>query len=101
MKIKKGDTVKILAGKDKGKTGKVATVFPGANKVVIEGANMRKKHLRPRKQGQKGQIVQIPAPIDLSNAMIICSSCKKPTRIGVKFSGDKKQRVCKKCGAEI
>lgn len=101
MIIKKGDNVKIMAGKDRGKTGKVAASFPRENKVLIDGINLRKKHLRPRKQGQKGQIVQVPHPLFASSVMLVCPSCGKTARVGRKIAGDKKLRVCKKCGAEI
>ncbi len=101
MKIKKGDNVKIISGKDKGKIGKVTKSFPVKNKIIVEGANLRKKHMRPTKQGQKGQMVQIAMPMDVSNAIIMCGSCNKPTRVGMRMSGEKKSRVCKKCGADL
>jgi len=101
MKIKKGDTVKIISGKDRGKTGKVTHAFPRENKIVVEGVNIHKKHTRPKKQGQKGQIIQMPMPIHVSNAMIICSNCSRPARIASKKVGTKKIRVCKKCNGEI
>ncbi len=111
MKIKKNDNVMIISGKDRGKSGKVLEVFSADNKIRVEGINLRKKHTRPKKQGQKGQIVLIPLPVSASNAMLICSSCNKPRRVGYKLfsaiggsaSGgeNKKTRVCKKCGSEI
>lgn len=101
MKIKKGDTVKIISGKDRGKSGKITVVLSENNRIVVEGVNMRKKHTRPKRQGQKGQIVQMPMPVHVSNAMLICSSCNKTTRISVKKTGNKKTRICKKCGAEL
>lgn len=101
MLIKKDDNVKIISGKDAGKTGKVTVVLPKENRIVVDGINVRKKHSRPRKQGKKGQIVQIAMPIHASNAVIVCSSCNKPTRISKKLVGRKKIRVCKKCGAEL
>ena len=101
MKIKKGDTVKIMAGKDKGKTGKVSKVFPLEEKIIVEGVNIKNKNMKPRKQGQKGHVAQIVAPFNVSNAMIICSSCGKTTRIGYKTEGEKKMRVCKKCNGTI
>lgn len=101
MKIKKNDTVKIISGKDKGKTGKVTHVLVGENKIVVEGVNIHKKHSRPKKQGQKGQIIQMPKPISASTAMVVCTSCNKPVRLGRKTVGVKKFRVCKKCGAEM
>ncbi len=101
MKTKKGDTVKIISGKNRGKTGKITLVFPKKNKIVVEGVNIRKRHTRPKKQGQKGQIIQMPMPIDVSNAVLICSRCSKPTRVGSRVVGAKKIRICKKCNGEI
>lgn len=101
MKIKKGDTVKIMAGKDRGKVGKVARVIPSEGKIIVEGMNIKKKHVRPKKQRQKGQIVRISAPFYASSAMIVCSFCGKTARIGYKNEGKKKTRVCKKCGAAV
>lgn len=103
MNIKKNDKVKILTGKDKGKTGKVLQVFPLKNKASVEGLNLLIKHMRPRRQGEKGQRIEFPAPMDLSNLMLICLKCGKPTRVGYKIvnleNGKKKKfRVCKKCG---
>jgi len=106
MVIKKGDRVKILAGKDKGKTGKVLQVFTGRNKASIEGLNLLIKHMRPRRQGEKGQRIEFPAPMDLSNLALVCPKCNKPARVGHKTveiaqegkKGKKqKNRVCKKC----
>ncbi len=85
MKIKKNDKVKITAGKDKGKTGKVLQVFPSRNKASIEGLNLLIKHMRPRKQGEKGQRIEFPAPMDLSNMMLVCPKCNKPARIRFKY----------------
>jgi len=101
MKIHKNDNVMAISGKDRGKTGKVLRVFPKTNKVVIEGINIRKKHSRPKKQGQKGQIIQIPAAMDASNVMLVCSACNKPRRAGYKIFENKRTRVCKNCGSEI
>lgn len=101
MKIKKGDSVMIISGKDRGKSGKVLRVFPKENKIVIEGVNIKRKHARSKRQGQKGQIIQKPAPIDASNAMLICSTCNKPRRAGYKIFENKKTRICKKCGSAI
>ncbi|MCX6763814.1 MAG: 50S ribosomal protein L24 [Candidatus Moranbacteria bacterium] len=101
MKIKKGDKVKSIAGKDRGKTGKVLKVFPEKNKVIVEGLNLIKKHVKPRKEGEKGQRVEIPAKINVSNLMLVCPKCGKATRFGYKFSGDIKSRFCKKCQSEI
>lgn len=99
MKIRKGDNVIIIAGKDKGKTGKVLRVFPKNNSVVVEGLNISKKHQRAKKSGTKGQIVDISMPIDVSNVTI--SNGGKRTRIGKKLVGDNFVRVDKKTGKEI
>jgi len=101
MKIKKGDQVLIITGKDRGRTGKVIKALPKERKVIVEGLNIKKKHVRPRREGEKGKIVEIPGPIDVSNVKLICPKCKKPCRVGYKFVGEKKVRICKKCKAEI
>lgn len=104
MKIKKGDKVIILSGKDKGKTGKVLQVFVAEKRVVIEGLNLLLKHQRPKKQGEKGQRIQFPAPMNISNVSLICPKCNKRTRVGYQIikSEDKsnkkiKNRICQKC----
>ena len=105
MKIKKGDKVKILTGKDKGKIGKVLQVFESANRASVEGLNLLVKHMRPRKQGEKGQRIEFPAPINLSNVMLVCPKCDRPTRVAHKYlevmkndiKHKKKVRICKKC----
>ena len=102
MRIKKNDTVLIISGKDKGKQGKVLDVFPKEEKIVVEGVNFRKKHQRPKKSGEKGQIITMPGPLSISNAKLVCPKCGKPARIGYKLTEDgKKYRICKKCGQEI
>src|SRR3989344_627868 len=100
MNIKKGDNVKMLNGKDRGKTGKVLFAFPSEGKVVVEGLNKVARHLRPKKQGQKGQIVHKERAVDAAKVMLVCKNCGKTTRLGHKSIGDKKMRICKKCGAE-
>lgn len=97
MKIKKDDNVLIISGKDRGRKAKVLQVFPKKGKLVVEGMNIRKKHRRPRREGEKGQVVEIPAPMDSSNIKLLCPKCNKPTRVGYKLEGEKKHRVCKKC----
>lgn len=97
MKIKTNDQVHIMRGKDAGKTGKVVQVFPTENKVVVDGMNIMKKHVRARGEGQKGQVLELSAPINVSNVMLICSKCGKPTRVGYKKDGDTKKRFCKQC----
>lgn len=101
MKIKKDDTVLIISGKDRGRKGKVLRAFPKEQKILIEGINLKKKHLRPKREGEKGQIVEIPAQINISNVKLICPKCQKATRVGYKVEKDKKYRICKKCGKEI
>lgn len=101
MKIHKNDNVMIISGKDRGKSGKVLRVFPEKNAIAVEGINLRKKHVRSKQQGQKGQIIQVPALIHASNVMLICPACNKPVRVGYKIFETKKVRICKKCGTEI
>ena len=102
MKIKKGDKVKIIAGKDKGKTGKVLQVFPSRKRASIEGLNLLIKHMRPRRQGEQGQRIEFPAPMNISNMMFLCPRCGKPSRIGYKTVGkdDAKKQASKPEGAE-
>ncbi|MBT4277791.1 50S ribosomal protein L24 [Candidatus Falkowbacteria bacterium] len=98
MKIKKGDKVKIINGKDRGKSGKVLKVSKTAGKISVEGLNLRVKHMRPKKQGEKGQRIQFPAGIDVSNVKLVCPKCSKDARIAYKVLEDKnKVRICKKC----
>lgn len=99
MKIKKGDQVKIMAGKDRGKTGAVLKVFLDAEKVMVEGVNLYKKRSRPKKQGEKGETVQVPRPMHASNVMMVCVNCKEPSRMGYRREGEKKYRYCKRCEA--
>ena len=102
MKIKKGDTVVVLSGKDKGKQGKVQVVIPSDRKVVVEGVNIVTCHTKPRRQGETGGIVKREAAIYASKVQVVCPKCNKPTRPAHKLlEGGKKVRVCKKCGAEI
>lgn len=100
MKLRKGDTILVISGKDKGKKGKVVQVFPKANRIIVEGINLRKKHVRAKKQGEKGQVIESPSPFHVSNAKVICTKCKKATRMGYKIINGKKNRTCKSCGQE-
>ncbi len=105
MKIKKGDTILVVSGKDRGKRGKILQVFPKENRLMVEGVNLRKKHKRPKKSGEKGQIITLPGAVSVSSVKLICSKCGKPTRTGYKLTtntkGEKsKVRVCKKCSQE-
>ena len=101
MKIKKEDQVIIISGKYRGKKGKVLRVLPQKDKAVVEGANLVKKHVRPKRSGEKGQVIQMPSPLPVSNLKLICPHCEKPTRVGFKIRDKKKYRVCKKCNKEI
>lgn len=92
MKIKKGDKVQIMRGKDKGKTGKVLRSLPTEHKVVVEGLNIRFRHLRPQKANEKGQRVEFSAPIPVSNVMLVCPDTSKPTRVGYVLDNDTKSR---------
>lgn len=101
MRIKKGDTVKIIQGKEKGKTGKVLKIMPKDERILVEGLNLYKKNVKPKKQGEKGQIVTIPRSMNASNTMLVCPACGKATRVGAVVENEKKVRVCKKCSARI
>ena len=101
MKIHKNDQVLIISGKDRGRKGKVIEAFPKKKKVIVEGISLRKKHVRPKKSGEKGQIIEMPASIHISNVKLICPKCGKATREGYKTEKEKKYRICKKCGQEI
>ena len=101
MRIKKGDTVEVLSGNDKGKTGEVLEVIPKADKIIVKGINIRKKHVKPRKQGEEGGIISIESAIPSAKVNVVCSKCGKATRVEYKVENDKKVRICKKCGAEI
>ncbi len=101
MKIKKNDQVLIISGDDKGKKGKVLKALPEAGKVVVEGANMVRKHVKPKKSGQKGQTVSMPRAVEVSNVKLVCPKCGKASRVGYESTGKEKYRVCKKCGAKI
>jgi large subunit ribosomal protein L24 len=104
MKIKKGDTVLITSGKDRGRKGKVLEASPEESWILVEGINLRKKHQRPKRSGEKGQIVEMPGPIHISNVKLICPKCGKATRVGYKSkikNQKSKIRICKKCGEVI
>ncbi|MEG1863115.1 MAG: 50S ribosomal protein L24 [Oscillospiraceae bacterium] len=99
--VKTGDTVKIISGKDRGETGKVLAVSPKEGKVIVEGLNMVKKHVKPKRQGEAGGIVDAESAIYACKVMPVCSKCGKATRVGHKIEGDKKVRICKHCGATL
>lgn len=96
-KIKKGDSVQMLKGKDRGKTGKVVHVFPKEQKVIVEGLNLVKKHVRPKRQGEKGEIVSMPRKVAVANVGIMCGRCGKPARVGFLVEKDVKTRICRRC----
>jgi large subunit ribosomal protein L24 len=97
MKIKKGDTVQVVRGKDVGKTSKVTRVLPRKLKIIVEGVNQYKRHVKARTQQQKSEIVTLTKPISIANVAVVCPHCKKPTRIGYEIVEKNKQRVCKRC----
>lgn len=101
MKIKKGDTIAMVKGKDKGKTGKVLKALPKENRVIVEGLNLIKKHQRPRRQGEKGQIITIPRAVSVANVKLTCPKCDQRTRVGYKIIESRKYRLCKKCEASF
>lgn len=101
MKIKKGDFVYIIKGKDRGKSGKIASVQTKKNTVIIQGLNQYKKTVKPKREGEKGQIILVSRPISAANVQLICPKCGKRTRVGYKIEGQKKNRYCKKCQSVI
>ena len=101
MSIRTGDKVKIIAGKDKGKEGKVLSVLPYKERVLVERTNMMKKATRPTQKNPKGGILEIEAPMHVSNVMLLCPSCGQPTRVGRRREDGSRIRVCKKCGQDI
>ena len=101
MRIKKCDTVQVLSGNDKGKTGEVLEVMPKTGKIIVKGVNIRKKHVKPRKQGDEGGIIPVECSIFSAKVNVVCPKCNKPTKIGYEMDKDKKVRVCKKCGAKL
>ena len=100
-KIRKGDTVEVLAGKDKGKRGEVVSVNLKKEAVIVSGVNIVKKAMKKRSQQDQGGIAEVEAPLNISNVGIVCKKCGKPVKIGYKFDGDKKIRVCRKCGETL
>ena len=101
MRIKKGDTVQVLSGNDKGKKGEVLEIIPKTEKVIVKGVNVRKRHIKPKKQGEEGGIIPVECAIHVSKLSVVCSKCNKPTRIGYEIEKDAKVRVCRKCGAKL
>ena len=101
MKVKKGDNVLIISGKDKGRTSKILKSFPKELKVLVDGINLKKKHVRPKKQGEKGQVISVPVPMDVSDVKFLCPKCGKASRLGYTVTENKKFRICKKCKSEV
>jgi large subunit ribosomal protein L24 len=102
MKIRKNDNVLVIAGKDRGKKGKVRFAYPKKNRVVVEGVNFIKKHSRARQQARQAGIIDLEAPLDVSNVMLLCQKCNHPTRIGFTFLEDgRKVRICRACNEVI
>ncbi len=103
-KIRRGDTVEVIAGRDKGVRGEVLRVEPRKGCLVVQGVNVRKKHQRQIQAGGRTMspgIIQFEAPIDISNVMLVCPKCDQPVRVGISREGGERQRVCKKCGAML
>jgi large subunit ribosomal protein L24 len=100
-KIKKGDTVRVMKGKNRGAEGKVVRIIPKLGKILVEGVNQKIRHVRPRRAGEKGQRLEVIHPIWAANAQVVCSSCGKVTRVGFEIMNGVKARICKKCKATI
>lgn len=102
MKIKKGDQVKIISGNDKGKQAKVLSVLPREGKIIVDGVNIKKKHVKPREQGKKGELVRMPVSFSVSRAMLVCPKCGRPTRVGIKRNDiGGRSRICRKCKGDL
>ncbi len=101
MRIRKGDTVKVLSGNDKNKTGEVLEIIPKTNKIVVKGVNVRKRHIKPRKQGEEGGIIPVECAIHAAKVNVVCPKCGKATKIGYVEEKGEKVRVCKKCNAKL
>lgn len=101
MKLRKGDSVKVVAGKDKGKVGTVEIVYPKEDKALIGGVNQYKRHVKGRAQGQKSEIITLTKPLPVAAVSLICPKCNKVTRIGYRMEKDKKVRFCRKCEKTI
>ena len=101
MKIKKGDNVQVLSGNDKGKTGEVLQVIPKDDKIIVKGVNVRKKHVKSRKQGDESGIIEVECAIPTSKVNVVCPKCGKAAKVGYTVEKDQKVRVCKKCGAKL
>ena len=101
MKFRKGDQVKVVIGKDKGKTGKIEKVFPKENTVLVAGINMYKKHVKPGDPRKPAGIIDIVKPVSSAKVLLVCPKCSKVTRIGYRFEDSKKIRICRKCEQKL
>ena len=101
LNVKKGDTVVVISGKDKGKKGKILVSLPADERVVVQNAAMVTKHVKPRRQGEPGGRIEKEGTLHVSNVKLVCPKCGEATRVGHKVEGDKKVRICKKCGKNI
>ena len=101
FKIRKNDTVEVIAGKDKGKRGTVVRVLSKKDAVIVSGVNIVKKAMKKRSQQDQGGIAEIEAPLNISNVGVVCKKCGRPVKVGYKLNGDKKVRVCRKCGETL
>jgi large subunit ribosomal protein L24 len=101
LRIRKGDTVRVLRGKDRGSKGKVLRAFPQSGRLLVEGIQLVTKHTRPRRQGEKSQRVQVPSSVPVANVQLVCPQCAKGTRVAIRRDGDERLRVCKKCQAPL
>ena len=102
MRIQKGDTVRVMTGKNKGRTAEVVRAIPDKNRVIVEGVNVAKRHAKPTRATQQGGVIDKFMPVHVSTVALVCKTCDRPTRIGYKFEGEhEKVRVCKKCGSTL
>jgi len=102
MRIHKGDTVRVMTGKNKGRTAEVVRALPDKNRIIVEGVNVAKRHTKPTRATQQGGVIDKFMPIDASNVAVVCRGCDQPTRVGYRFEADgEKVRICKKCGAAL
>lgn len=101
MKVRKGDTVKILSGKDRGKKAKAIRILPKESRLVVEGVNVKKKHRKSRRQDKKGEIILIPLPISVSAVQLVCPACGRATRVNIRKETGRTVRICKKCKKEF
>ena len=101
MRIQKGDTVRVMTGKNKGRTAEVVRAIPDKNRVIVEGVNVAKRHSKPTRATQQGGIIDVEMFVDISNVQLVCKKCGQPTRVGHAMVEDQKVRICRKCGAEL